>query len=103
MPGPITSPLSRPHNGGDWASMPWWVRAIAVIGVPGVLTLYLVYSGVQEVPATRRASELAVQEILRNREIMREHEVRDQANFRLLQRICSNTARNADERDRCFD
>jgi hypothetical protein len=93
----------RPHNGSDWTSMPWWVRAIAVIGVPGVLTLYLVYSGVQEVPATRRASEQAVQEILRNREIMREHEIREQSNFRLLQRICINTAKTQDERNSCFD
>jgi hypothetical protein len=93
----------RPSNGTDWSAMPWWVRAIAVIGVPGVLVLYLVYSGVQELPATRRASEQAVTEVLQNREMLREHRLESQATFRLLQRICTNTARTQDERNSCFD
>ena len=83
--------------------MPWWVRAIAVIGVPGVLTLYLVYSGVQELPQTRRLGEQTLQEVLRNREMLREHEIREQTTYRLLQRICTNTAKTPDERNSCFD
>ena len=101
MPIPIT-PTTPPKN-GPFGGQPWWVQAIAWLGIPGVLVLYLVYSGVENVPAIRRSAERNTDEILRNREMIQALTQQSQINTRILQRICANTGKTDDERQRCFD
>lgn len=83
--------------------LPWWVRAIAVIGIPGAIAVFLVWVGAQEVPKIKLevASARAVSE--QNQRLLMDHQEQTAAMYRMLQRICSNTARNDDDRQRCFD
>lgn len=83
--------------------MPWWVRAVAIIGIPGMLAIYLVYIGAQELPSIRRAAEQSEKEVLRNREVISSLATQVEALGRQVQRICYNTAKTDAERDRCFD
>jgi hypothetical protein len=83
--------------------MPWWVRAVAIIGIPGMLATYLVYIGAQEIPTIRRSMEQAQLEVMRNREVLIRMEVRMDVVLRQLQRICYATAKTDSDRDRCFD
>lgn len=83
--------------------LPWWVRAIAVVGIPGALALYLVYVGAQLAPRILATAEAAHSESIRTRELLREHIQSEEQMYRLLQRICSNAARGDDDRQRCFD
>lgn len=83
--------------------LPLWVRAVAVMGIPGAIALFLVWVGAQEVPRMRAVTDATHEDVLRNREMLREHEEQSAAMYRMLQRICSNTATKDDERQRCFD
>lgn len=87
----------------DWAVLPPWVRAIAVVGIPGVIAIFLVWTVASDLPNISRNVEQVRVEVLANRELLKQQNVRTEAHFRLLQRICSNTARDAYERQRCFD
>jgi hypothetical protein len=102
--GPLPVDRHAAETSTDLASsMPWWVRAIAIIGIPGVLVIYLVYIGAQEVPAIRRSAERNGEEVLQNRELIRQHGLQLDSMYRMMQRLCSNTARSEEERGRCFD
>jgi hypothetical protein len=95
-------PLSEATR--DFASsMPWWVRAVAIIGIPGVLVIYLVWMGAQEVPSIRRITEQNGAETIRSREMIREQSIQIERTYRMIQRVCSNTAKTDEERLRCFD
>ena len=88
---------------GLTTAMPWWVRAIAIIGIPGVLAIYLVYIGAQEIPSIRRAAEQTQLEVIRNREVMGQLLIQTEALSRRVNRLCYNTAKTDADRDRCFD
>jgi len=103
----VTPPETRARDEEDprdiAPGMPWWVRAIAIIGIPGVLAIYLVYVGAQELPSIRRAAEQTEREVVANREVIRGLITQTDALQRTVQRICYNTAKTDAERDRCFD
>lgn len=100
----VSSPPDADARSEDLSSgMPWWVRAVAIIGIPGMLAIYLVYIGAQELPSIRRAAEQSEKEVLRNREVISSLATQVEALGRQVQRICYNTAKTDAERDRCFD
>jgi hypothetical protein len=83
--------------------LPWWVRAIAVIGIPGAIAVYLVFVGATEIPKIKTEITATRVEVLTLQKLMYEHIEQDAALHRMLQRICSNTAKNEDAKQRCFD
>lgn len=91
------------RNGADLWPLPLWIRAVAVVGIPGAIAIFLTWVGANEVPRIKTQVQSTYDEVLRNREIIREHTEQSAAMYRMLQRICSNTAKSDDERQRCFD
>ena len=84
-------------------SLPQWVKAIAVIGVPGAIALYLVWMGGQILPRVQQEIILNREESNKTQDMLREHLTQQSENYRLLMRICANTAKTPLERGQCFD
>jgi hypothetical protein len=99
---------SATTNGGNGSlangnGLPAWVRAVGFIGIPGAIALFLVYTTTAEVPALTREVHT---NSARLQVVQQQHaEMNDKLDslYRMLQRICSNTASTAEERTRCFD
>lgn len=100
---PTYSGGDRRNGAADLWSLPLWIRAVAVVGIPGAIAIFLTWVGANEVPRIKTQVQATYDEVLRNREIIREHTEQSAAMYRMLQRICSNTAKSDDERQRCFD
>src|SRR6187551_252128 len=109
-------PINAEMDNSEWEgpdrrreSSPWmegipaWARIVAVIGLPGALALILIWVLVEKLPVSREehAVILAEQKFLRERSDARD--VKQDQVYRLLQRICTNTAKSDVERQRCFD
>lgn len=95
----------RCHDGGDGegSGLVFWMRAVAVVGIPGAIAIFLVYVGATEIPKIARQTQQNHDAMMRMQEMSQQHSEHSAAMFRMLQRICSNTARNDAERERCFD
>ena len=94
----------RRGNGDGWVSgVPTWARAIAVVGIPGAIAIFLVWVGANEIPKIAQQTQRNYDAILRTQELVLQHSDQSAAMFRMLQRICSNTAKSEVDRDRCFD
>jgi hypothetical protein len=94
---------SATTNGGNGSlangnGLPAWVRAVGFIGIPGAIALFLVYTTTAEVPALTREVHT---NSARLQVVQQQHA--EMNLYRMLQRICSNTASTAEERTRCFD
>ena len=84
-------------------SLPIWVRALGVIGIPGAIAVFLVWIFAQDVPRISRLVEANTTELDAQRELLKAQQIKTDETFRLLQRICNNTAKTEEERQRCFD
>ena len=87
-----------------------WVRAVAVVGLPGVIALILIWVSGREIPNIIRMAEANHALMLQIREgqvegmrMLREQQDMNEALYRLMQRICANAAKNDDDQQRCFD
>lgn len=96
----------RRQSGGamPWLDgMPQWARILALIGLPTVgfvVMLWLLIVKQPEIKADHVAM-LAEQKYARDRSDA--SAVKQDQIYRLLQRICTNTAKSDIERQRCFD
>jgi hypothetical protein len=93
------------HNSGDsaFAGLPLWSRVVAMVGIPGAIAFFLVWMGAQTLPQIQ-ADMNAFRVGLERQHALYEQQVRSsEETFRLLQRICSNSAKTDEERQRCFD
>lgn len=94
------------RNGGtaDWlAGLPVWARVLGIIGIPSGIAVFLVWMGANYLPKISAQIEINANEIRRIRDAQITHEAQSEYTFRLLQRICTNTAKTEFERQRCFD
>lgn len=100
---------SREYDGPDRREhheplpLPIWIKAIVALGVPAAIAIYLVWVGSNELPRLNNQVLLTHEEVVRLKEAARQELEQLQANFRMLQRLCSNTAKTDDDRQRCFD
>jgi hypothetical protein len=92
-----------PRPNGLAADLPIWIRAITFLGVPSAIAVFLVWVGARDLPAIRIQAQANYEAIITTRDLVREHSAHTAEMARQLQRICSNTARNEDDRQRCFD
>jgi hypothetical protein len=91
-------------GGGEWmVGVPSWVKAVAVVGIPGVIALFLVYQVASQLPKIEERQAAIEKSLDDQRESARQQSAKMDQMFRTLQRICSNTAKTADDRQRCFD
>lgn len=96
-------PERRNYDEGWLNGLPNWAKIIGIIGIPGAIAIFLVWMIANELPelvAHANANSNSIAEL--NRKIQ-EQQVQADITFRLLQRICSNTAKTEFEKQRCFD
>jgi hypothetical protein len=89
------------HN--PFAGLPLWARVVAMVGIPGTIAFFLVWTGANVVPKLQAEMQAMRLESERARLMYEERSARLDQTFRLLQRICSSVAKSEDERQRCFD
>ena len=102
-PPTYQGPERRHWDGSELSQLPVWMRAIAIIGIPGAIATYLVWVGSNELPKINRQQEVIAQEVTRVREVLDEQTEAAAAMYRMVQRLCSNAARNDSDRAKCFD
>ncbi len=85
------------------APLPLWLQAIKTLGTTGAIAVFLVWVGSNELPKITRQTEVNAQSIVQMQEQIRQQTEMIAANFRMLQRLCANTAKTEDERTRCFE
>lgn len=93
-------------NGGvsaALANLPMWAKIISVAGPTAAIALYLVWVGAQTIPALAIAEAMNQAQLIKTQELLREHITQQQEVYRLMQRICVNTAKDAVERGQCFE
>lgn len=69
--------------------LPAWARAAAIVGIPGVIALYLVYMLANAIPAKLEAHA-------------NESRATGTQTLQVLQRICAHTAATPEERTACW-
>jgi hypothetical protein len=94
------------RNGGtaDWlAGLPIWARVLGIIGIPSGIAVFLVWMGANYLPKIGAQIDSNTNQIARIRDAQLAHDAQTEYTYRLLQRICTNTAKTEFERQRCFD
>lgn len=94
------------NNGG----LPPWVQTalilakiVGFIGAPTVIAVFLVYQGSNWLPKLSAQETEALTQGKATREAVDRLSIKQDQTYRLLQRICSNTAKTSEDRQRCFD
>jgi hypothetical protein len=90
-----------PANGT--LSLPLWARVIALVGIPGAIALFLVYMGAQTLPSIQTELQTLRIAYEKTQDTQREMVAKQLEIIRLLQRVCTNTAKTDQERAKCFD
>lgn len=96
-------------NGDPLSGLPWWVKAIVIVGVPSAIALGLVWSNQTQLATKTYENNTYLRQIIAEE---REHDGRVLLRFqqlaeqtgetnRILMANCVNNARTEDARDRC--
>lgn len=91
------------RNGSPFSGLPLWSRVVAMVGIPGAIAIFLVWTGASVLPKMHAEMQATRIENERARLMYEEKSQQIERTFRLLQRICSSVAKSEDERQRCFD
>ena len=92
-----------PSLGALLAAVPVWARAVAIIGIPGAIALWLVWVGSNTIPAIERELIVVHEQLTQTQQLLQENLRTQQDLYRLEQKICANGAHTAEERGRCFE
>jgi hypothetical protein len=79
-----------------------WARAIAMVGIPGVIAIFLVYVGATEIPRIRMMVEENRKYTEFNRELLREHVAQNDELVRIVRWICVGVSKDDHDRRQCF-
>lgn len=94
--------MAENGNGNGLGGLPQWVRAIALVGVPSAIALYLVYN-LTGFATTGLAS--LQRQMDAHAQVLIQHDANTLRNadalLRVMLRVCLNTAKNTDDRQRC--
>ena len=82
--------------------IPSWARAIAIIGIPGAIALWLVWIGGNTLPALQREIIVMNGQIAHTNELLNQSKADSQELYRLMQRVCAAASRSEDVRNSCF-
>jgi len=91
-------------NGGSnrFLNLPLWAKIVTLVGPVGAIAFYLVWMGAQTLPHIDQEIMLSKAATTKNEELLRD--IRDQTreNYRLIIRLCVNTAKTPVQSDECF-
>jgi hypothetical protein len=96
-------PERREPSEGTLSGLPWLVKAIGFVGFPAAIAAYLIYIGAATLPALQANVQTLAADHKRTLELVSDHIRQQEDVLRMLQRVCSNTAKNDVEKQRCFD
>jgi hypothetical protein len=97
-------PDRRQHRPApDDRGLPLWLKGVVTLGIPGAIAVYLVWVGSNELPRLNNQALVSHSEIVRLRETAAEQLEQLRTNYRMLQRLCANTAKLDADRQQCFD
>jgi hypothetical protein len=89
---------------GEWmVGVPSWVKAVAVVGIPGVIALFLVYQVASQLPKIEERQAAIEKSLDDEREAVKAQSAKMDQMFRTLQRICSNTAKTGGAQEAAGD
>jgi hypothetical protein len=88
---------------GTLAGLPWLVKAIGFVGFPAAIAAYLIWIGAASLPTIQASMTTLTADHKRTLELISDHIRQQEDVLRMLQRVCSNTAKNDVEKQRCFD
>jgi hypothetical protein len=80
------------NGSGDWTALRAWADAIARVGIPGAIALFVVYLGATQLPKLVIAVETTIVEIRMSRDLLREHMLQTSKQTWILQQTCWNSA-----------
>lgn len=111
MPLGTHTGLERRRSGDTWLEgMPMWVkatvavsRAVVTLGVSSAIAIFLVWMLASDLPRLSREVAANTARLDQLQRALEDQKVRQDATFRLLQRICANTAKTETAGQRCFD
>lgn len=98
-----SSDAAMPSLTNGHLGLPLWARVIALVGIPGAIALFTVYMQTVTLPALQRDVQTLRFSYEKTQDTQRELLARQAEIIRLMQRVCSNTAKSDQERARCFD
>jgi hypothetical protein len=98
-----SGPERREPDAGAVAGLPWLVKAIGFVGFPAAIAAYLIYIGAASLPTIQASMQTLAADHKRTLELVSDHIRQQEDVLRMLQRVCSNTAKNDVEKQRCFD
>ena len=96
----------RRTNGGVESlisSMPVWAKVVVILGPLPAMALGLVWLLATEVPKLSAMGRETIERDRQHIEQTTQHTEDTAAIFRMLQRICWNTAKDEAAREKCFD
>lgn len=103
MSGPSFQTLDNPSS----EKLPWWVKAVSFLGFPTVMAAYLIWvlvgnidARVNDMHELMRSHQVDTTYLLKQNE---EQVVQNRVLFRLLQQICVNTSKTAEDRATCWN
>lgn len=89
--------------------IPGWAKAVAAIGIPGVIALALVWTIGREIPNIIRTAQKNhdIMVEIRNAQVegarmLREQNQQSEQLYLLMQQVCANGAKNEDSQRACF-
>lgn len=101
--GSYDGPERRSGNGNGNDRVTIWARAIAVVGIPGAIAIFLVWIGANEIPKITARTEATYQQTLANRDLLRELNAKQDEQLRLMRWICAGVQQIQDDRRQCFE
>ncbi len=81
--------------------VPAWVKGIAVVGIPGTIALFLVYQNATQQPKIAEQLAALTSIIRLDHETRQQDAIKTEQLYRMLQAICSNTAKTEEARIAC--
>lgn len=98
--------MSNGHDEGFTRSLlglPQWIKAVAIIGIPGLISIYLVWLGGQTLPRIEQGLLLLKSDVAKNQELVREIRGKQDEMYRLQLRTCAIAAKTDFQRGQCYD
>lgn len=95
--------MANGNGNGNWASaLPVWVRALAIVGVPSGIAVFLVWIGAQDLPRIKADIAALRSDVNFNRKLLEDLRAQNSEILQMERRICAAVYRD-DTRSRCFD
>lgn len=93
----------RVHEDGFLSGIPPWVRAIAVVGIPGAIALWVVWIGSNTLPALQKEMTIMNVQVAHTNELLQQNQQKSESLYLMMQRVCSAAARTDEARAACFE